>query len=279
MKKNIFAVVLLLGLSIPSFSSSRVELPEETCKTFLAKLYNDYIFGGDYDGLKEKVDEMFTEKAKQHLMDEYEYECDGECYAFWAFRTDSQDSGGGKSKIRKIVHTVGNVYSVSYYDTGLRGTTLFLLTMDDGKVKVDDFLKREDEWLESYGYGIHQATLVFDEQNNLEGKLLFTDGDIHVVEMTGYGEVPVKGRHLVTYSADEGQGILYTHRSKVNVREAPNTDSPVVAKIPSCPEGEMPQAFPCLGWDFGWYKIKISDKVGYVRGDLVTWDCTDDFVR
>jgi len=279
MKKVLIVAVLLLGLSIPSFSNSRVELPEESCKTFLAKLYNDYIFGDDYDGLKEKVDEMFTEKAKQHLMDEYEYDCDGECYAFWALRTGSQDSGGGESKIREIVHTVGNVYAVSYYDTGLRGTTLFLLTMDDDKVKVDDFLKLEDEFDESYGYGSQRETLVFDAQDILEGKLLFTDGDVYVVKMTDYVEVPVEGRHLVTYSADDGQGFVYTHRSKVNVREAPDTDSSKVAKLPTCPEGEIPQTFPCLGFEFGWYKIRIDDKVGYVRGDLVTWDCADVFVR
>ena len=279
MKKVLIVAVLLLGLSISLFSNSRVELPEESCKTLLTQLYNDYIFGDDYDELKEKVDEMFTEKAKQHLMDEYEYDCDGECYAFWAFRTGSQDSGGGESKIREIVHTVGNVYAVSYYDTGLRGTTLFLLTMDDGKIKVDDFLKQEDEFEETNGYGIQQATLVFDAQDNLEGKLLFTDGDVHVVGMTGYVEVPVEGRHLVTYSADDGQGFVYTHRSKVNVREAPNTDSSKVAKLPTCPEGEKPQTFPCLGFEFGWYKIRIDNKVGYVRGDLVTWDCANVFVR
>ena len=279
MKKVLIVAVLLLGLSILSFSNSRVELPEESCKTFLAKLYNDYIFGDDYDGLKEKVDEMFTEKAKQHLMDEYEYDCDGECYAFWALRTGSQDSGGGESKIREIVHAVGNVYEVSYFDGGWKGSTLFLLTMDNDKVKVDDFLKREDEFDASNGYGSQRATLVFDAQDNLEGKLLFTDGDYYAVRMTDYNEVPMEGRRLVTYNADDGQGFVYTHRSKVNVRESPDTDSSVVTKLPTCPEGEIPQTFPCLGFEFGWYKIRIDDKVGYVRGDLVTWDCADVFVR
>jgi hypothetical protein len=80
----------------------------------------------------------------------------------------------------------------------------------------------------------------------------------------------------VTYSAKNGQGIVYTHRTHVNIRTQPDLKSPVITQI-STPEGELPQTYPCLGKTQGWYKIRVKGAVGFVRHDLVEWDGIDTF--
>lgn len=273
--------MLLLGLGIPLFANSSPELPEESCKTFLTTLYDYYMFG-NYDEFDGAVDALFTDHGKQRLSEEYEYDCEGVCYAFYALRTNSQDFKSAEeniSRIESINHVEGNVYEVCYLDAGWSGCTLFLLAMDRGKVKVDDFVRHADEFNESLGIGADQVTLVFDANGSVEGKLLFTEGDHYITEMFDISEVPMEGRHLSTYRAEDGQGVLYTRRSRVNVRESPSTDSPVVAQLPTCRPGEEPQTFPCLGFDDGWYKIRIDGKVGYVRQDLVTWDWMHEFLE
>ena len=92
-----------------------------------------------------------------------------------------------------------------------------------------------------------------------------------------YAEVPVAGHRKVTYSAANGQGVIYTLRSRVNVRESPTTKSPVVAVMPTPGDGMAAETFPCLGKTDEWYKIRINGKEGYVREDLVEWDFLDRF--
>lgn len=93
-------------------------------------------------------------------------------------------------------------------------------------------------------------------------------------------EVPIKGHRVVTFSANDGQGIIYRDQSRtgnINVRKRPSTDSPVVAKIADTTAlGYVPDCYDCLGKVNGWYKIHIDGKNGYVRSDLVEWDgmCT-----
>ncbi len=91
-----------------------------------------------------------------------------------------------------------------------------------------------------------------------------------------YG-IPKKGLHVEMFSAENGQGIVYlTASGVVNVREKPTTDSKVVTKIKR-EEGCMPDTYECLGFEDGWFKIKVDDKhTGYVRMDLADWDsmCT-----
>ena len=80
----------------------------------------------------------------------------------------------------------------------------------------------------------------------------------------------------IVYSAKNGQGVIYTHRTHVNIRTQPNLESPVITQI-SYNKGETIQTYPCLGKTQGWYKIRVNGKVGYVRHDLVEWDGIDTF--
>ena len=118
--------------------------------------------------------------------------------------------------------------------------------------------------------------MVVDNRGNLVGRYVQTNQNTYVVEVQDTMEVPRLGHKIVVYRARDGQGIVYTLRTNVNVRQQPTLESPVVTQI-SVNEGYAPDVYPCLGKTKGWYKINVNGKIGYVRHDLVEWDGMNTF--
>ena len=118
--------------------------------------------------------------------------------------------------------------------------------------------------------------MVVDDQGNVVGRYVRTNETTYTVSVQDDAEVPIAGHTVVTYSAKNGQGVVFTHRTNVNVRTQPSLEAPAFIQI-SCQKGEMPKTYPCLGKTQGWYKILIKGKEGYVRHDLVEWDGMDTF--
>ena len=118
--------------------------------------------------------------------------------------------------------------------------------------------------------------MVVDSQGNVVGRYVCTNETTYTVSVQDDIEVPIAGNTVVTYSAKNGQGVVFTHRTNVNVRTQPSLEAPEFIQI-SCPKGEIPKTYPCFGKTQGWYKIQIKGKEGYVRHDLVEWDGMDTF--
>lgn len=122
--------------------------------------------------------------------------------------------------------------------------------------------------------------MVVDKRGEVVGRYVKTNKTTYTVLVQDDGEVPIKGHRVVTFSAKDGQGIVYRDQKRtgnINVRKRPTTDAPVIAKIAdNAIEGCVPDCYDCLGKTNGWYKIRIDGKTGYVRADLVEWDgmCT-----
>ena len=122
--------------------------------------------------------------------------------------------------------------------------------------------------------------MVVDEHGETVGRYVKTNKTTYTISVQDDVEVPIKGHRVVTFSANDGQGIIYRDQSRtgnINVRKRPSTESPVVAKIADTTAlGYVPDCYDCLGKVNGWYKIRIDGKSGYVRSDLVEWDgmCT-----
>lgn len=120
--------------------------------------------------------------------------------------------------------------------------------------------------------------MIVDRNGNAVARYVRTSGKYYIGEVQETGQFPQAGHRIVTFSAANGQGIVYRNQSRVgniNVRKSPSTSAPVVAKIPDT--GDLPDTYPCLGKQNGWYKIRINGKVGFVRQDMAEWDGMDTF--
>lgn len=120
--------------------------------------------------------------------------------------------------------------------------------------------------------------MVVDAQGNIVGRYVRSNAKTYTVEVQDCYDVPKAGKRVVTYSAANGQGIVYRNqarRGNINVRKSPSIQGAIVAKIPEF-DG-VPDTYPCLGKANGWYKIRINGKVGYVRDDMAVWDGMDTF--
>ena len=118
--------------------------------------------------------------------------------------------------------------------------------------------------------------MVVDNHGNVVGRLVSDNANTYTISVQEDSEVPKIGNKVVTFRAKDGQGILYTRCKNVNIRLQPNLESTVIGQI-SYEDGYVPETYPCLGKTDEWYKIKVDNKVGYVRHDLVEWDGMDTF--
>lgn len=123
---------------------------------------------------------------------------------------------------------------------------------------------------------VDHMKMVIDSRGNVEGRYVRTNQTSYTVSVQDEVEVPKIGHKIVTFSAKNGQGVVYTHRTHVNVRTQPDLKSPIITQI-SYDKNKTPETYPCLGKTRGWYKIRVKGKVGYVRHDLAEWDGMDTF--
>ena len=119
--------------------------------------------------------------------------------------------------------------------------------------------------------------MVVNKDGEVVGRYVRTNATTYTICVQDDGEVPKEGLRVVTFSAANGQGIVYRKPIRVgniNVRKGPSLKTAVIGKITE--SDGVPDVFSCLGKKNGWYKIHFNGKVGYVREDMVEWDgmCT-----
>ena len=102
------------------------------------RVYDKFVFAIDAEGNDNPTD-YFTTNALKKLQHDYEFDCDrGPCYAYYALRTQEQDSKPNSedvSNIRRIESIGDGWYVVSYLDMGWSGMTRIKIV--DGK--IDDY--------------------------------------------------------------------------------------------------------------------------------------------
>ena len=113
------------------------QLQTENDSLLISSVYEKFVFVGS-EGNNNPAD-YFTSNALKKLQDDYEFDCeDGPCYAFYALRTEEQDSKPGVEDVSQIcsIESVGDgYYIVSYLDMGWSGMTRVKIV--DGK--IDDY--------------------------------------------------------------------------------------------------------------------------------------------
>ena len=118
--------------------------------------------------------------------------------------------------------------------------------------------------------------MVVDEHGSVVGRWEKTNKSTYNVLVQDDTEVPIKGHCIVTFSAKNGQGVLYRDQKRtgrINVRKGASTKTAVIEQIEdNTIDGNVPDCYECLGLVNGWYKIRINGKTGFVRADLMEWD-------
>ena len=140
------------------------------------------------------------------------------------------------------------------------------------------------------------AWVVENDKGEVVGRFMGDCGDSYFIVAQDYGRVPKNGHRAVEYRAKDGKGcvwisseVKYTIKNGekkkiVNVRALPSMKSRVIGTISEL-YGDMPSPVDCLGYvpsqdDYStddWFKVKVDGKIGYVRDDLMYWDCINAF--
>lgn len=106
----------------------------------IKSVYDKFVFATDTEGDEiNHPENYFTANALKKLQAAYDFDCDdGPCYAFYALRTEANDSRPGTDEASVIydIQPVGDGwYIVSYSDMGWPGKTRIRII--DGK--IDDY--------------------------------------------------------------------------------------------------------------------------------------------
>ena len=117
--------------------------------------------------------------------------------------------------------------------------------------------------------------VVVDKEGGILGHFVRETADAYIANPLDWEVTCLKsdGCRVEVWTPEQGKGIVCRkaeRKGNINVRQRPDIQSPVVAKIPD--KFDYPDClYECLGKENGWYKIKIDGKVGYVREDMVDW--------
>ena len=131
-------------------SISTTDVSVELGKAFLENFYQglEEVFGGEEDYLY--VNKYVTPEAKQFLIDQYDYDCEGECMATWLFFYE----GGGDvccTSERTIEQVEGLSYRITniYYNEGVKTYQYRVklgLVNDGDSFKIDSIIKEGEEY-------------------------------------------------------------------------------------------------------------------------------------
>ncbi|MCQ2238250.1 MAG: hypothetical protein MJZ73_03345 [Bacteroidaceae bacterium] len=113
--------------------------------------------------------------------------------------------------------------------------------------------------------------VVVDKDGEVLGNYGGEDADNYIIETDDSYTASKRGLHVETYSARDGQGeIILRGNHKASVYRTPDT-SDFLCTIED-EEGMMPDGYKCLGYNNGWFHIKLFDgRNGYVESSQVEW--------
>lgn len=119
--------------------------------------------------------------------------------------------------------------------------------------------------------------VVVDSVGQVVGRYVRTNEDSYTVGVQDIFDVPKSGKKVIEYKASKGHGVIWCKKvGCVNVYSHASRKSEIIGQL-IYEDGSVPETYPCLGKKRGWYKVKVSDKEGYVSARLVSWDAIDTF--
>ncbi len=132
---------------VENVEAVNAEEDEADIRDFITNMYEQDLYAE-----KDFIETHCSKALQQYLKEQYEY--DGEGYAFWLFRTSSQDGKPGaenvKSKVLSVTKDSEGWYHYTFTDGGWHGENKIRLHMENGKVVMDELKCVYDEAASQY---------------------------------------------------------------------------------------------------------------------------------
>ena len=147
MHKLAISILGLVFFLVPPVCSAQNHPSDPKALAFIKNMYNLQQYE-DYAFLRSHC----TRKMLKKLADNYDYECDGTCYATWLFRSGAQDEKynwgqnvKSESKILSIVAKDDHWYAYTALDMGWKFTNWVYLIKSGNSFLIDDVITVENE--------------------------------------------------------------------------------------------------------------------------------------
>lgn len=118
---------------------------------------------------------------------------------------------------------------------------------------------------------------VIISEGGMVARYLTEDEDNFIGEIQDSVWIPKSRAMVETWYASDGRGVVFLKESgEVPAYAEPDSMSDVVGSL-IYEEGLCPDVYDCLGFEDGWFRIRMSGTEGYINEGYVLWDAIDTF--
>lgn len=172
--------------------TEEVDTEESIICDFITRMYNSGLYNND-----DFLERHCTPRLLQKLQDDYDYDCDGTCYASWDFRLGIQEGHPDREIDDHVVQTQSQGdgwYTYEFYDSGFRGINRVKAFIKDDEVMLDALENVYDESHEYYEKlqeeeREHLLSLIREDgSRTLSGFIVNDEGESESITITFYQE-------------------------------------------------------------------------------------------
>lgn len=114
-------------------------------------------------------------------------------------------------------------------------------------------------------------------QDGLVARVAGEDDGAYICAVQDTFSVPKTEARTELWSAADGKGIVFLkHPGSLPAYSEPDPSSGIVMDL-TWEEGRVPDTYPCLGLDDGWFRIDAGGTQACIRAEHVCWDSMDTF--
>lgn len=115
------------------------------------------------------------------------------------------------------------------------------------------------------------------KDGEVQGRLVKTLEDSYLVEIQDSVNIPKDGVDIQLWSAYDGKGVAFPKNpGSYPVFSQPDEDAGTIGEI-IYESGYVPDAFNCLGYTRGWFRIGFEGAEGYLKEEDSDWDFVNRF--
>ncbi len=145
------------------------------------------------------------------------------------------------------------------------------------RAEVADIISDEAAW--DFRDSLAEATKmkVAFLQDGLVARVVGEDEDAYLCAIQDTFPVPKTEARTELWSASDGKGIVFLkHPGSLPAYSKPDLSSSIVMNL-TWEEGCVPETYPCLGLDDGWFRIDADGTPACIEAEYVCWDAMDTF--